>query len=80
MRSLSLLRAVFAVSVALAGSYASANPLLILPYASQIITYHYDSSGRLIAVVHSGTGAPNGCANSAAVWGSGAMGCFRWGS
>lgn len=83
-----LLRIGLFASLALAPSAASATPIFlvtagkiaILPYASQVITYHYDPSGRLVAVVHSGTGAPNGCANSSPVWGSGALGCFRWGS
>lgn len=80
MRRSALLRIGLAVNLALMGSMASANPIIFLPYASQIITFHYDASGRLLATIHSGTGAPNGCANSTPTWGSGALGCFRWGS
>lgn len=80
MKGSTLLRLGFAAGIAVMSSGVVASPLLYLPYASQIITYHYDASGRLIAVVHSGTGAPSGCTNSAPTWGTGTLGCFRWGS
>ncbi|MBA3676736.1 MAG: hypothetical protein H0W74_04955 [Sphingosinicella sp.] len=57
---------------------AAANPIVTLVTISQVIAYNYDASGRLISVVHSGTGAPNGCTGSAPTWGSGTLGCFRW--
>lgn len=80
MRRSTLLRLGVAASLVLMSTAASASPIMLLPYASQIITFHYDASGRLLATVHSGTGAPNGCTNSAPTWGSGALGCFRWSS
>lgn len=50
-----------------------------LSSTSQVVTYTYDASGRLTSVVHTGAGAPNGCTNSTPTWGTGTLGCFRWG-
>lgn len=46
--------------------------------ASQVITFTYDPSGRPVAIVYAGTGAPNGCTVSTPTWGTGTLGCFRW--
>jgi hypothetical protein len=76
MRKSTLLRIALAASLAFTGSTASAFPIMILPYASQITTFQYDASGRLIGVIHSGNG--NQCPNSTPTWGVGSFGCFSW--
>jgi YD repeat-containing protein len=87
MRTTTLLRIGTAASIALAGSAAPATPIVALTaanrivtllIASQIITFTYDPSGRVTAIVYTGTGAPNGCTNSTPTWGTGTLGCLRW--
>ncbi len=49
-----------------------------LAAASQITVYTYDPAGRLTSVTYTGKGAPNGCTNTTATWGTGHFGCLRW--
>lgn len=80
MRKYVVMRLAVYLSFTFCASPANAVPLVILPYASQVTTLHYDARGRVVAVIRSGQGAPNGCAGSSPAWGSGTLGCFRWSS
>jgi hypothetical protein len=71
MRRIALFRSAVMFGLAAMASAASAN---------QTVTYHYDARGRLIAVIYSGTGAPNGCTVYSSTWGTGTLGCMRWSS